>query len=368
MKNHPWPETIRPILVSLLIGGMAGVIGAALTTNELTDYAIELRSIPESERLIEERPRALPKNYEDALALLEERVFPAVGSLIQHEDVVQTGVSIFSSDTSVVILTSDGWMLTQGANVGDVVSFRAQSCEVDEVVSAMGGSASGGEEPRYGFAFAHCAIEYAPVVDFGDGYNLRAGDQVFIVSSGQGVAFTEVAMVQWGDVSRSSDIPTRRIILSGASVSVGSAVFNLLGELVGFVIDSDEAIVMIPFEHLSVAFQQVLESSDTISYPSLGVRGIDLARAVGVSEELSRGFHSGLLLYGSRSVEQGSAAAASGFLSGDIILSVEGVSIDDAYALDDVLPWYAPGDVVRVEIDRDGSMQELVATLGEMEF
>lgn len=358
MKNHPWPEIIRPILLSLLIGGMAGVIGAALTTNELTDYAIELHSIREPERLIEERPRALPKNYEDALALLEERAFPVVGSLIQHEDVTQTGVSVFVSDTSVVILTSDGWMLTQGAKIADVVNFRAQSCEVDEVV----------EEPRYGFVFAHCAIEQAPVVDLGDGYDLKAGDQVFIVSSGQRVAFTQVAMVLWGDVLRSSDIPTRRIILSGASVSVGSAVFNLLGELVGFVIESDEEVVMVPFEHLSGAFQQVLESSTSISYPSFGVRGIDLPRAVGVSEELSRGFHSGVLLYGSRAVEFGSAAEAGGFLPGDIILSMDGVSIDDTFALDDLLPFYSSGDTIRFEIDRNGSRQEQVATLGELEF
>ncbi|NQV90472.1 serine protease [Candidatus Uhrbacteria bacterium] len=357
MKKSTWPHTIRIILFSCLIGGAAGVITTALTTSYLSEYALELNDLTEPLRLTQERPRALPKDYADALDRIEERALPTIGSLVKQSLLVESGVSVFALSTPVIALTSDGWALSSAGRVGDVVSWNGLSCEVDEVMS----------EPMFGFEFIHCATSNVPVIDIAGGYGVQAGDQVFVVNSQSDLLFTRVRSVEFGEAVRVSDLPSRRIILAQTeSVVSGSAVFNVYGELVGITRVSVEGTEVIPFEHFSGAFTQVLEAVSVITYPALGVRGIDLAHAIGVSEDLARGHHTGFVLYGVRAVERGGAGSNAGLLEGDILLSVEGVPVNKTKTLDDLIAYYGAGDQIRIEIDRGGSTQEVVVTLGEL--
>lgn len=357
MKIHSWPNTIRIILFSCLIGGAAGVITTSLTTSYLSEYALELNDLTQPLRVAQERPRALPKDYDDALARLEDRALPAVGSLVKQSALVASGVSVFSLTTPVVALTSDGWALSGQGRVGDVVSWGVQSCEIDEIVL----------DPMFDFEFIHCAGSNIPVIDIAGGFGVSAGDQVFVVDSANDLIFTQVRAVVWGESLRSSDVPSRRLFLANEqSAMSGSAVFNVYGEFVGVTNVSSEGVEVVPFEYLSGAFTQVLESVDSITYPALGVRGIDLTHSVGVSEELSRGHHAGVVLYGSRAVERGGAASLAGLLEGDILLAVEGVIVNGTFSLDDLISGYRAGDEIRIEFDRAGVQQEVVVTLGQL--
>lgn len=346
------------IFFSCLLGGVAGVLGAALTTAYLSDYAIGLGNVSQNLGLSQPRPRMIPETYAQALDVLQERALPAIGSLFSASSISETGITIAQAQASVMALTSDGWVLSQTGRLGDKIAFASQTCEVDDALF----------EPLFGFVFLHCASSDRLVVDFAPGYDIEAGDQLFVVNDGE-VVFTQARAVVWGDAVRSSDIPSRRILLTNdAAVRKGAAVFNVFGEFVGVVHEGDEGIEVVPFEQLAGAFRQVLESVDTITYPSLGVRGIDLARTVGVSEDVSQGRHVGFVLYGPRAVPFGSAAQKAGLQVGDILLSVEGVTINGTYALDDLLTSYSAGQEIRVEIERDGSQQEVIVTLGELEI
>ena len=357
MKNHSWPHTIRIIVFSCLIGGAAGVLGTALTTNYLAEYAIELGQVSQTLGLSQTRPRTIPQSYDDALARLEDRSLPAVGSLFTASNVGVTGVSPSDSSVSVTMLTSDGWMLASSGSIGDIVALGAQTCEVDEVLI----------EPLLGYRFLHCSISNSSVVDIVGGYDIAAGDPLFVVSQGTELDFTYAREVVWGDAVRSSDVPSRRILLTDdLAVLKGAAVFSVFGEFVGVIDQGEQGIEVVPFEHLASAFRQVLESPDVITYPSLGVRGIDLTRTVAVSSEVSQGRHAGFVLYGPRAVAFGSAAQKAGLKEGDILLSVEGVTINGSHALDDLLISYSAEQEIRVEIEREGSMQEIFVTLGEL--
>ncbi|MEK7620101.1 MAG: S1C family serine protease [Patescibacteria group bacterium] len=358
MKNHSWPHTIRIIIFSCLIGGAAGVLGTALTTSYLSQYALSLGEVTQNLGLSQTRPRTLPQSYLDALEKLEDQSLPAVGSLFVRANIPLSGISVSDPSATVIGLTSDGWSLSTDGRVGDTVHFGGQTCEVDEVR----------EEPLLDFRFLHCAISNASVVDIAGGYGVKAGDQLFVVGHTADVVFTQARGVVWGLAVRGSDEPSRRILLTAdTSVSAGSAVFNVYGELVGIVEESVEGMRVIPFEHLSGAFRQVLEGADAITYPALGVRGIDVSRAVGVSEEIS-GAHAGFVLYGPRAVAFGSAAQEAGFVVGDVLLSVEGVTINGTYALDDLMANYSAGDVIDIEFEREGARQEVTVTLGEQQF
>lgn len=359
MKNHSWPHTIRIIIFSCLIGGAAGVLGTALTTSYLSQYALSLGEVTQNLGLSQARPRTLPQSYLDALEKLEDQSLPAVGSLFTRANIPPSGVSVSESSATVVGLTSDGWSLSTDGRVGDMMHFGGQTCEVDEVR----------EEPMLGLKFLHCAISNASVVDIAGGYGIQTGDQLFIVAHDTDIIFTQARNVVWGEAVRGSDEPSRRIVLTDHTlVNSGAAVFNVYGELVGIVETQEGGLHVIPFEHLSGAFRQVLESTQTITYPALGVRGIDLSRAVGVSEELSDGAHAGFVLYGSRAVASGSAAQKAGLVTGDVLLSVEGVMIDGTNALDDLIANYAVGDEIQIEFEREGTRQEITVTLGERQF
>jgi hypothetical protein len=357
MTNHSWPQTIRLILFSALIGGAAGVLTTALTTDALSQYALELGELTAPMRVTQERPRALPKSYEDSLARLEERALGAVGRLYRSVPSSAEGISVFASDTPIVLLTSDGWGLSASGAVGDTAVWGAFSCQVDQIVP----------EPMSAFVFVHCPTTSVPVVDIGSGYHLSAGDQLFLASGVGDVVFTQARAVVWGEAVRSSDTPSRRIELSTqGSALAGAAAFNVFGELVGFVTPGGEGIV--PFEYLAGAFRQVLEADGAIVYPRLGVTAVDLFRAVGVSTEVSRGLHAGATLWGARAVEKGSPASQAGLMVGDILLSIEGETINGNAALDDLVAKYAPGDEIRIEIDRAGARQEVAVILGARAF
>lgn len=360
MKTTSLSHIFSLILLSLVVGLGAGIIGTALTTDYLSEYAFGLSRLTEPLRITQELPRVIPKNYEEALSLLQERALPAVGSLFEQAQVTETGIPFSFSHTPAIALTSDGWLLTSQAFVGDRVQWQTQQCDIDKRI----------EEPLTRFVFAHCRTNNVPVVNFGSGYDVAVGDQLFIVSSAGAVNATTVSSVTWGTQSvESSDISLRRIhVLPSSDVEQGAAAFNLFGDLVGVVSYAQDVVQIIPFEHLSSAFRQVLIPSEIISHPALGFQGIDLSRTVGVSPELSRGFRQGFLLYGQQAPEAVHAVTSQELLEGDIIMAVEGVAIDSLFSIDDLLVSYAAGDEIHLTIDRAGLQEEVSVTLGALTF
>ena len=361
MKIGSWPHIFSLIILSLVVGLGAGIIGTALTTDYLSEYAFGLSRLTEPLRITQELPRVIPKNYEDALSILRERALPAVGSLFEKAQMTETGIPFSLAHNPVVALTSDGWVLTSQAALGDRVQWQTQQCEIDKRI----------DEPLSEFVFAHCQTMNVPVVNFGSGYDVAVGDQLFIVSAAGTVKATSVSSVTWGVLRsiESSDIPLRRIhVLDASELEHGSAVFNLFGDLVGVVSRAKETTEIIPFEQLSSAFRQVLLPSETITHPALGLQGIDLSRTVGVSPEISRGLRQGFLLYGVQDPEVAQATTSLELLEGDIIVAVEGIAIDSFFSIDDLLVSYAVGDEIHLTINRAGLQQEVTVTLGELKL
>ncbi len=60
----------------------------------------------------------------------------------------------------------------------------------------------------------------------------------------------------------------------------------------------------------------------------------------------------------------GSPAAAAGLKDGDIVVAVDGITIDSDSPLDDVLTQYAPGRTVALDVLRNGQKLMLTLTLG----
>ncbi len=348
-------QIIRVIVISILLGGASGVIATALTSNYLTQYAFQLGGLTEPLRLTQERPRAVPQVYADARRELEQNALPAVGGVF-GAIVPATGFTMDDQRGSLIALTSDGWMLSAAGIVFSNLFVGEKRCAVDRVF----------KDTQTGLSFLHCEVSGVPVADLGRGYDLRPGDQVFVVDGSGRYYFTEVSQISWGEASvRSADVPARRVGLARSfDVLPGAAVFNISGELVGMIDPVGDGSQVVPFEHIASAFKFVLEGAAQISRATLGVNFIDLARTVGLSENLTRGIRAGALLLGAQAVERGGAAFDAGLHAGDIVLAIDGVFVDSTFTLDDLLTSYAPGAVVRVLFDRAGERIEVDVALG----
>jgi membrane-associated protease RseP (regulator of RpoE activity) len=63
------------------------------------------------------------------------------------------------------------------------------------------------------------------------------------------------------------------------------------------------------------------------------------------------------------SVLDGSPAAAAGVLAGDVLLAIDGEELADLRAFSEALKRHAPGDVIRILVQRGVDVRELEATL-----
>lgn len=361
MRTPSWPHTVRIIVFSLLIGGASGILGTALTNNYLSNYTFQLNQITEPLRLDQERPRSLPESYSDAVTRLGEQVLPAIGGLYKTQATNTEGYAQENVVATATVLTSDGWFITQGAAARDLIYVESRECVIDQVI----------EDERTGLQFAHCPTNGLSVVDFGEGYELEAGDQVFVAQANESLLFTQVQQVRWGeDIMRSSDTPLRHMVLDQrlSDQMYGAPVVNMFGELVGFVgLDIAGDLVVLPFEQISATAEQVLRGEEEIAYPYLGVNGIELAHMVGVDESLHQGNTQGMLLHGDVATRPQSPAREAGLVEGDIILSVDGEAMSAALMLADIVARYQVGDSVSLEILRDGERADVQITLGTLE-
>jgi membrane-associated protease RseP (regulator of RpoE activity) len=96
-----------------------------------------------------------------------------------------------------------------------------------------------------------------------------------------------------------------------------------------------------------------------------GFLGVDLLE---LTPELRRHFGAGddagvLVAH----VEAGSPAALAGLRVGDVLLSIDGEAVKSSWSLRDVIAPRQAGEVVSLEVIRDGSRQKLQATLAERE-
>jgi S1-C subfamily serine protease len=67
---------------------------------------------------------------------------------------------------------------------------------------------------------------------------------------------------------------------------------------------------------------------------------------------------------GTSPIVSGSPAAAAGLMAGDIITSIDGVRIDAAQNLDDIMSNYEPGTEITLEVLRNGTTMTVKVTLG----
>jgi serine protease Do len=208
-------------------------------------------------------------------------------------------------------------------------------------------------------------------VKFGDSTTLRVGDWVMAIGNPFGLGGT----VTVGIVSaRNRDInagPYDDFIQTDAAINRGNSggpLFNENGEVIGI----NTAIISptggsiglgfsIPSEIALNIVNQLKEFGET-RRGWLGVRVQDVTDEI--AKDLAMEAPKGALVAG---VEDTGPAGKAGILAGDVILSLDGRSIDAMHALPRIVADEPVGKVVDVVILRKGVRQTVQVTLGRLE-
>lgn len=268
---------------------------------------------------------------------------------------------------SGVIISADGYILTN-LHVVDTLfdAFNAQVTLVDgrqtpaTVVAWDEGS---------DLAVLHINMDGLTPIPRGDDSSLRVGDVVFAIgyprNVGQSVSQGIVSALRRGADGTIERIQTDAAINPGNS---GGALINSNGELVG--LNSSILSKSGNFEGIgfatpaSLAVNALEEMVAQAIDGNAGYLGVITGEALGPrSSELFFGIDSvrGMLV---ESVDDGGAAMRAGIQPGDVITRVQGTKVIDGGNIMAEVRNKKPGDIIEVEVYRQGQTLTLPTTLG----
>lgn len=212
----------------------------------------------------------------------------------------------------------------------------------------------------------------------GDSSKIETGQTVFAIGNSMGqyqyTVTRGVVSALGRSVSVSTDsngqVDTRlhNLIQTDASINPGNSggpLINLAGEVVGMntLIDtSGESLSFaIPINVIKDAEQQI-KTFGKVSRPYLGIQFLNIDPAIQAAKSLS--VSSGCLVV---SVLANTPAKTAGILAGDIILSVNGVTLNPNSALDDVVQTFPAGSQVNLKVLRNGQTLDIPVILGQLQ-
>jgi len=367
-----WGQIIRVTVLALLVGAGAGVIGAVLTENYLLRYSDQLEYVSEPLRLGEEKPRALPGTYEEAVEVVRTQVEPALVEIYEDQSgmyMVEDHVYIPGQAlASGVVVTSDGWLVTAASEVGDgsglIAVIGSRVYDLEEVH----------EDEATGLALVKVEGDNLPVVAFGSSEYVTEGDLAFVVPMRNSLIASSIEQVKNsnGLIHSTEDLLRRFVLADGISANgLAAPVTNSAGELVGFMsvsTDSSALSEVHPLHHVMPAIESVLSDRE-VSRVYFGATILNLSDAVGIDGELTRGHDKGVLIIRDPSssyasgVASGSPADTAGLLIDDIITKLNGETVNGFLSFNEMLLVYESGDELTVTVDRGGETIDLSVVL-----
>lgn len=268
---------------------------------------------------------------------------------------------------SGVVVNPDGYILTNShvvSGASDVEVFTQDRKKFKAKVI--------GADPRTDVAVLKIDASNLPTLTLGDSSKLKVGDIVFAIGDPFGIGETATSGIVsatgrglGGAIERYEDfIQTDAAINPGNS---GGALIELHGNLIGI----NTAIISgggggnqgvgfaIPINMARNVMDQIVEHGKVIrGYLGVTIQAVDpdMAKAFG----LTRG---GGALVGD--VSANSPAAKSGIERGDVILELNGQSVNGPDDLSVRVSEMAPGTVAHLKVFRNGRTRDMDVTLGE---
>jgi S1-C subfamily serine protease len=272
---------------------------------------------------------------------------------------------------SGVIYDSSGWILTNRHVVQGSDSLQVELLD--------GRTLSGrvyGIDTLTDLAIVKVDATDLPTAALGVSDELKVGQLVVAIGSPLGTYSNSVTSgivsAKGRSITTDDGSTLNNLIQTDAAINPGNSGGPLLdanGNVVGvntaIAADSNGIGFAIPIDIARPIMDQAL-AGDELARPYMGVRYLTITRQIADRENLS--VREGALIGGaddgSSAIEPGTPAAEAGLQDGDIIVKVDGKTIDGDHPLDATLSQFSPGTTVSVEILRDGQSMTLSLTLG----
>jgi len=361
-------QITRMTLLTLVVGILAGVIGAVATENYLYRYAEELQEVSVPLRLAGEKPRPLPGTYEEAVEKIRDQVAPSLVRIYPAASTYGTiAQKVYEPDDALasgVIVTSDGWLVTD-ADLFDLYSMSALVAVIGRDVFSI---TQVKDDAATGLTLIKVDASNLPVLAFGAADAVQEGDLAFVVPARDSLVASSIESIrdQNGVIHAAEDL-LRYFVLADelSSDAVGAPVTNSAGELIGFVSDSN---LVRPLHHVMPAIESILRDGEVVR-PVFGASIIDLASAIGLSDEDTQGNDYGAMIvrdpnnwYVSGAIP-GSPADDAGLLNDDVILEASGETVNSNSPFAEILLDYEPGQEINLKLERAGEKIEVKVVL-----
>jgi serine protease Do len=263
------------------------------------------------------------------------------------------------------VISEDGYIVTNNHVIQGADEIQIEFYSGDELVATVVGT-----DPNTDLALLKVDTdEPLPFVPWGESDQMRVGDWVMAMGNPLGQGFSVSAGIvsaRGRALSGSFDdyIQTDAAINRGNS---GGPLFNLDGEVIGVntaILSPNGGSIGIGFAMSSRVAANVIDQLQRFGETRRGWLGVriqdvsdDVAEAIGLEEAR------GALV---TDVPEGPSAEA-GMRSGDVILSFDGMDVNDTRELVQRVANTEIGKAVRVVVFRDGRTETLSVTLGRRE-
>lgn len=268
-----------------------------------------------------------------------------------------------------VILSADGYIVTN--------SHVVEAAQTIEVLLTDGRTLPAsliGIDTVSDLAVLHVTAEDLIPAVLGDSTALRVGDVVVAIGDPLGIALR--GTMTDGIVSainRDVDVGgrTMSLIQTNAALNSGNSggpLINCYGQVVGIntmkMGDSMSSAGVeglgfaIPSTTVSDIVNQLIEKGYVSGRPHLGIEGETISSFYQFYYRLPKGLFI-------TAVTPESSADKAGLEAGDILVSLDNVSITSSHVLETVLYGYVPGDTIQAVVYRSGKQYSVTLTVGE---
>jgi serine protease Do len=264
------------------------------------------------------------------------------------------------------VISADGYIVTNNHVIDKADEIVIEFFDGKELDATLVG-----RDPKTDIALLKVsADEPLPFVGFGDSDIARVGDWVMAIGNPLGQGFSVSAGIISARNRTLRSGPYDDFIQTDAAINRGNSggpLFNMTGEVIGVntaIISPNGGSIGLGFSMSSAVVKRVVNQLQEFGETRRGWLGVqiqdmdaDMAEALGLDKV------AGAMVSG---VPAGPGADA-GIVAGDVILSFDGVEVEDTRGLVAAVGNADVGKAVRVIVFRDGKTQTLKVTLGRRE-